>query len=72
MKRSELLRVAMTPKEISSGDAVAFSYGMTLPEFVRALLEHAEREKPVLIKTASPRGPGRPAKRHLSVNGKKA
>lgn len=67
MKRSEVLRLAMTPKEIADADALAYSYGMTLPEFVRVVLVHVEAERPTIMARVSPRRPGRPAKRHTAA-----
>lgn len=68
MKRSEVLRLAMTPKEISEADALAYSYGMTLPEFVRQVLVHIAAERPTIAARVSPRRPGRPAKRHANAH----
>lgn len=64
MKRTQILRLVMTPKEIADADAIAYSYGMTLPDFVRAMLSHVQTERPELTVRVSPRRPGRPAKRH--------
>ncbi len=69
MKRTEVLRLAMTPEEISSADALAYSYGMTLPEFVRVVLVHVRAERPTILTHVAPRRPGRPAKRHAMRNG---
>jgi len=62
--RSEIIRIAMTPKEIADADALAYSYGMTLPEFVRVVLVHIEAERPAIMARVTPRRPGRPPKRH--------
>ena len=64
MKRTEILRLVMSPKEIADADAIAYSYGMTLPDFVRAVLAHVQSNRPELSVKVSPRRPGRPAKRH--------
>jgi len=66
-KRTEVLRLAMTPTEIQTADRLAYSYGLTLPEFARVLFRHAAMTKPELAIQAAPRRPGRPAKRYSRV-----
>lgn len=64
--KSRMIRVFVTEREYAAYDALAYAYGMTLLDLVRAALRFCKEEKPELVVRVSPRKrSGPPAPREV-------